>query len=197
MRKCFAVITVVVLAGCLQLQAASVAIVNPSAEANVEAVPTGWTYYTTGGNWASATARSAAGRGIVADDGLNLFSIFNAGLTQTLGSTYQRGFTYKMRVDAAKRGADADGKKTGWGFGLYYDNGGKLIEVAQTKGVANWTDGTWQQKDLELTVNAGDACIGKAIVIKLFANPNSETSDYLDNVRLDAAPAPTTIGMAH
>ena len=156
-------------------------IVNPSAEANAGAAPTGWTYYADG-SFPNATAQTAASRPIAADDGLNIFQLYHAGLTQTLGSTYQSGCTYRMSVDAVKRADTA--YNTGWGFGLYYDNGGTLTEVAKTQGIATWAGGTWQQVDLVLTVNPGAAYIGKDIVLKLFAAPTSGTSDFLDNVRL-------------
>jgi hypothetical protein len=192
MKKRLAVITAIVLAGCLQVQANLITIVNPSAEANKGAVPTGWTYYADG-SFPGATAQTALSRPIAADDGLNIFVLYHAGLTQTLGSTYQSGFTYTMSVDAVKRGDTA--YNTGYGFGLYYNNGGTLTEVAKTNGVANWANGTWQQKDLVLTVNAGAAYIGKDIVVKLFAAPTSGTSDFVDNVRLNSVPEPATIGM--
>jgi len=155
-------------------------IVNPSAEANAGAAPTNWTVLT-----GTPTAQTAASRPIAADDGLNLFVLYQpAAISQTLGSTYQSGSTYVMSVDAAKRADLAAGQTTGWGFGLYYDNGGTLIEVAKTQGDATWANGTWLQKDLVLTVNPGDAWLGKAIVLKLFGASTSETSDFLDNVRL-------------
>jgi hypothetical protein len=188
MKKRLEVITAIVLAGCLQLQADSVVIVNPSAEANTGAAPTGWTVLA-----GAPIAQTALSRPIAADDGLNIFVLYHAGLTQTLGSTYQSGFTYTMSVDAVKRGDTA--YNTGYGFGLYYNNGGTLTEVAKTNGVANWANGTWQQKDLVLTVNAGAAYIGKDIVVKLFAAPTSGTSDFVDNVRLNSVPEPATIGM--
>lgn len=154
-------------------------IVNPSAEANFGAAPTGWTVLT-----GTPTAQTAASRPIVADDGLNLFVFYQNAIGQTLGSTYQNGSTYVMSVDAAKRADLVAGQTTGWGFGLYYDNGGTLTEVAKTQGDATWANGTWLQKDLVLTVNPGAAYIGKAIVLKLFGASTSETSDFLDNVRL-------------
>jgi hypothetical protein len=184
MRKCFAVITAVVLAGCLQLSADSVPIVNPSAEANTNATPTGWTYFANG-SFPNATAQTAASRGMVADDGSNLFLLYNAGLTQTLGTKYQSGFKYTMSVDAARRNNLTE--RTGYGFGLYYDNGGTLTEVASTVGTTfAIPQNSWTNVNLTLTVNPGAACIGKDIVVKLFhaGLTYSTTSDYLDNVRL-------------
>jgi hypothetical protein len=109
--------------------------------------------------------------------------LYNSAISQTLGETYQSGGTYVLSVDAYRRGSS---EKTGYGFGLYYDNGGTLTEVAKTVGTADWGYNSWQQVDLVWTVNPGAACIGKDIVVKLFwaGSAYSYTSDYLDNVRM-------------
>ncbi len=199
------------------VQAASVTVVNPSFEDPILADdgtgnPAGWTLV---GSAAIAQAwNPPVGSYSGADlsgtptgaDGANVVELmFNsaggvAGFTQTTSAILTAGTTYTLTLALGNRG-DA-----GWQDGRTWNSKIALATADMAAGTyldsltfaaADLPWGSFTDKTLTFTVDAGNAHIGQAvtIVFGLEAPAGKYSASCFDNVRLSAVPEPATLSL--
>lgn len=214
---CFALALAATSAG---LSAATVPVPNHSFEA--PAVPQGFPALTIFDSWQKASApdgfpdpgqwdnlsgmfpNAPAGdpRHIENADGNQvafLFPVQGVSISQELGSLFEVGQSYDLRVGLRGGGALTAG--TTFQISLFYNDGGSPVTVASTLVTATadyvTTPVLFESAAQTPVVQAGDAWAGKNIGVRLLAASNNGAAGTAyweaDNVRVTAVPEPGTL----